>query len=155
MLKRILLLAATLSLSACAGLSGTHTDRADYDSRKLVVSTALDQIGVPYHYGGTTPTGFDCSGLVQFSYAQAGIALPHQTGELIKAGPRISYADAKPGDLLFYSFRDRRRRSQHVGIYLGDDKMVHAPVSGSKVEIVQADDPSWTSHFVGAVRVLR
>lgn len=154
MLKRLLLGAATLMLAACAG-HGTPGERADYDSRKLVVSTALDQIGVPYHYGGTTPNGFDCSGLVQYSYAQAGIVLPHSTSELIKAGPRISYADAKPGDLLFFSFRDRRRPSQHVGIYLGDDKMVHAPVTGGRVQIVNADESQWTSRFVGAVRVLR
>lgn len=154
MLRLTLLLSAALLLSACAG-PGTHADRADYDSRKLVVGTALDQIGVPYHYGGASPDGFDCSGLVQFSYAQAGIALPHQTGELIKAGPRIDYADAKPGDLLFFSFRDRRRPSQHVGIYLGDNKMVHAPVTGGKVQIVNADESQWTSRFVGAVRILR
>jgi murein DD-endopeptidase len=154
MTRLILLLATALALSACAG-PATHAERADYDSRKLVISTALDQIGVPYHYGGSSPEGFDCSGLVQFSYAQAGVMLPHQTGELIKAGPKISYADAQPGDLLFFSFRDRKRPSQHVGIYLGDNKMVHAPVTGGRVQIVNADDSQWTSRFVGAVRVLR
>ncbi len=152
---RGVLLTVVVLLSACSSLGSAPAERADYDSRKVVVASALDQIGVPYVYGGTSPAGFDCSGLVMFSYARAGISLPRSTTEMIKAGPRIGLAEAKPGDLLFFSFRDRKRPTQHVGIYLGDEKMVHAPVSGSKVQIVDVSESQWTSRFVGAVRVLR
>ena len=75
-------------------------------------------IGKPYRFGGATPAGFDCSGLVQFSYRQAGLALPHNT-------------EARRGDLAF--FDEEGKKSSHVGIYLGDGRFVHAPSSGKVV----------------------
>jgi cell wall-associated NlpC family hydrolase len=115
----------------------------------LAVRTALDQVGTPYIWGGETPGGFDCSGLVQFSYAAAGLDLPRTAQQQYDAGPRLT-ADGVvvAGDLLF--FGSGPRAITHVGIYLGDGRMVDAPHSGALVRVEAVD---WSpGHYVGATR---
>ena len=137
-------------VSACAG-PGSKEALA---TRHQIAETALEQVGVPYRYGGNDPSGFDCSGLVQYVYGQAGVQLPRSTAELLKTGARISYSDVRVGDLLFYQFSDRKHPSMHVAIYLGDDWMVHAPASGQQVVKIRADEKPWPKRYVAAVRIL-
>ena len=107
---------------------------------------AASAVGTPYHYGGNNPTvGFDCSGLVQWSYARAGARLPHGTELLRKFSRPISLRDARRGDLLF--FTQLGKSSSHVAIYLGDDRFVHAPSTGKLVYIASLADAYWKKHL--------
>lgn len=92
-----------------------------------IADIALRYLGVPYVYGGTTPSGFDCSGFVGYVYAQVGIGLPRTSWAQGAAGHMISAAAARPGDIVYYG--------HHVGIYLGEGKMVHAPHRGDRVKV--------------------
>lgn len=121
--------------------------------RQTIVLEAAGQIGRPYRYGGTTPDGFDCSGLAQYVYAQAGVALPRSTGEQHGAGRRVKIGRAQPGDLLFYRF-GKLTGVDHVAIYLGNGQAVHAPANGRRVIVAAVSDPAWEKRFVDAVRVI-
>lgn len=112
---------------------------------------ALAMVGKPYRYGGNTPQGFDCSGLVQYSYARAGLALPHGTRKLLRNSRPVGRDKLQRGDLLF--FTQDGRKSGHVGLYLGEDRFVHAPSSGKKVHVAGFDDPYWNRHFTEARRL--
>jgi cell wall-associated NlpC family hydrolase len=146
----LLSLAAALLLCGCTDW-GPAPERA---KREAIVETALGQVGRPYRYGGDSPDGFDCSGLVEYSYAEAGISVPHNTTALRSTGSHISLGNARPGDLLFYRFSNSAS-SLHVAIYLGHGKMVHAPASGREVSVIHTDQDPWPGRFLGAVRVLR
>jgi cell wall-associated NlpC family hydrolase len=149
-LPAVLALAATLLLGGCTNW-GPAPERA---KRESIVETALGQVGRPYRYGGDSPDGFDCSGLVEYSYAEAGISVPHNTTALRRLGSHIDLSDARPGDLLFYHF-SRSPSSLHVAIYLGHGKMVHAPAHGKQVSVIHTDQDPWPGRFLGAVRVLQ
>ena len=113
---------------------------------------ALSYIGVPYRYGGSSPqTGFDCSGLVHYVYSRgAGIALPRTTEALSEIGAPIAPDELATGDLVF--FDTLRKPYSHVGIYLGDQRFIHAPTSGGQVELVDLRARYWQSRFSGARR---
>jgi cell wall-associated NlpC family hydrolase len=115
---------------------------------------ALNLIGVNYKYGGTHPTtGVDCSGYVSHVFRQvAGLSLPHNALAISRQGRQITREELQPGDLVF--FNTLRRSFSHVGIYLGDNRFVHAPSSGGGVEIVSMQDKYWINRFNGARRVL-
>ncbi len=102
-------------------------------------------IGAPYRYGGRAPDGFDCSGLVYFSYQQAGISVPRSSKEQFKATNPIDLDDARAGDLLF--FRNVSKVS-HVAIYLGEGRFVHAPSTGREVTIEELDSGYYRKTFV-------
>jgi cell wall-associated NlpC family hydrolase len=93
------------------------------------VRLARGQLGVPYRYGGASPGGFDCSGLVMWVYGRLGIALPHNAAALYGIGRAVSPSRLRPGDLLFF------HGLGHVGLYIGHGRMIHAPQSGRTVEI--------------------
>ena len=109
------------------------------------VRLARLQLGVPYRWGGASPAGFDCSGLVMWVYARLGLSLPHNAAALYGVGRPIRRRALRPGDLLFFSGLG------HVGLYIGRGRMIHAPQSGRTVE-VQALSARRGS-FVGARRV--
>lgn len=115
---------------------------------------ALGMIGVDYRYGGETPEdGLDCSGLVRHVFQQVtGVTLPRTSKELARVGKEVKRADLKPGDLVF--FNTRRFAFSHVGIYLGDDRFIHAPRTGAEVEIAELDNGYWRKHFDGARRLV-
>jgi cell wall-associated NlpC family hydrolase len=113
---------------------------------------ALDMQGKPYRYGGNTPRGFDCSGLVQYSYSRVGIDLPRSTEALWKYSSAISARSLQPGDLLF--FNQEGKRSSHVGIYVGRERFVHAPSTGKRVSVQSFTDAYWRRHFESARRPL-
>ena len=106
-------------------------------------SIALQQVGVPYRYGGTSPTGFDCSGLVHYSYSRAGGSVPRTTGQLWDTTARVERADLRPGDLIFFSINGKM---QHVGMYIGGNEFVHAPSSGKQVAVASL----WTAYYNSA-----
>ena len=110
---------------------------------------AVREVGVPYRWGGASPSGFDCSGLVYWTYARLGIALPHSSYALYDQGRQVARSRMKAGDLLFFSGLG------HVGIYIGRGRMVHAPHSGTRVQIVRLRSSSYGARIVGIRRVVR
>lgn len=118
------------------------------------ISYALNLIGVHYKYGGTSPkSGFDCSGFVRHVFQQAaGLSLPHNALAISRQGKSISPDELRPGDLVF--FNTLRRSFSHVGIYLGNNRFVHAPSSGGGVEVVNITEKYWAKRFNGARRLL-
>src|ERR1700690_3436795 len=103
------------------------------DKASSVAMQALAYLGTPYRNGGLSPrTGFDCSGLVAYVYREgAGLALPRNTFDLSVFGQPVERDALRPGDLVFYN--TQRRAYSHVGIYLGEDRFIHAPASGGEV----------------------
>lgn len=140
---------ATLSLSAgCA--DPVRPDpavfvAADGHSRTEVVLHAFSVLGAPYRYGGSGPQVFDCSGLVQYSYARAGIDVPRTAAAQYAASQPVPLTELRPGDLLFFHIDERK--PEHVAIYLGDGRFVHAPSSGKTVSKASLDEPFWDEHF--------
>lgn len=147
-----LVVVAALSalLAACAPFQrGTPAGTAASPGATALVA-AESHIGAPYRYGGGGPDAFDCSGLVAYSYAQAGILLPRTAAQQFAAVTPVSKRDLKPGDLVF--FRVNGRDVGHVGIYAGDDRFVDAPQTGGKVRMVRLDDEWYRERYVGAGR---
>jgi cell wall-associated NlpC family hydrolase len=108
---------------------------------------ALREVGVPYRWGGSSPSGFDCSGLVYWTYRRLGISLPHSSYALAGTGHRIPSSRIRPGDLLFFW------GNGHVGIYVGHGRMVHAPHAGERVQVVRLGASGYGSALDGARRV--
>lgn len=115
------------------------------------LGSARAQLGAPYRYGGTTPgQGFDCSGLVSYSYAQAGVGLPRSARDMYQAAVPLRREALAPGDLVFFRLG---RRAWHVGIYEQDGIFIHAPSRGGRVRTERLDDPYWRERYAGAGRV--
>jgi cell wall-associated NlpC family hydrolase len=139
----------TLLLAACA--SAPPQDHPEI--RQHIVEAALGQLGRPYRYGGNDNAGFDCSGLVQYAYSEAGVIVPRDTASQLDAGKAIDYDAVQPGDLLFYRFENSG--GLHVGLYIGDGRMIHAPASGRQVSLTEVEAPVWKKRYVEAIRLLR
>ncbi len=114
---------------------------------------AVSLLGVHYRYGGSTPeSGFDCSGFVSHVFKQAaGVVLPRNAYQMSLIGKQVRSHDLQPGDLVFYN--TLRRAFSHVGIYIGDNKFIHAPSKGKAVQIADMSDRYWSKRFQGARRV--
>ena len=106
------------------------------------VSVAASQVGTPYVFGGSAPGGFDCSGLVQWSYKQLGVDLPRTAAEQGRTGTAVSPADARPGDLVYF---DKAGPVDHIGIYAGNGTWVVAPHTGAQVRVEKVDLSTATS----------
>jgi cell wall-associated NlpC family hydrolase len=107
------------------------------------VSFAYDQVGKPYVWDAAGPDSYDCSGLTMAAWAQAGVSMAHFTNDQYSAFPKVSRADLQPGDLVFWNDLD------HVGIFVGGGKVIHAPQPGESVKVSNVDDPG---SYYGAVR---
>jgi len=146
-----IVLCAALLVSACAGLSKPRTPSVSAASAAAAAEHAASMVGRPYRYAGSTPAGFDCSGLVQYSYAKAGMRVPRDTQALFDLSVAVDVSELRRGDLLFFD-EDGKKRS-HVVIYLGSRRFVHAPSHGGKVRIESLDAAYWRSRFVEARRL--
>lgn len=150
----LLCLSLLLSLTGCAGHSQTQrpsTLSAPLDQHPSpVVNTALSQLNRPYRYGGDSPRGFDCSGLVYYAHLSNGIPIPRTTRDQHRRADPVSLRELAPGDLLF--FRETSRKPSHVGLYVGDGRFIHASTSEQAVTLSQLSNPYWQKHLLGAGR---
>ena len=116
-----------------------------------IVDTAMKLRGVPYRNGGSDPSGFDCSGFVQWVFAKNGVLLPREVREQYGTGQKIGLRDVLPGDLVF--FQTVSRGASHVGLVIGADQFVHAPSSTGVVRVERFTATYWARRFVGARRI--
>jgi murein DD-endopeptidase len=143
LLFRRVLFVLAFSVPALGAIAAAPHERA--------ADEALKMVGAPYRYGGAGPKGFDCSGLVQWSYRHAGIAMPHSTEQQRRLGQRVRLTDLRPGDLVF--FNQRGKKNSHVAIYVGHGEIVHAPSSGKHVRRDRLYSAYWKKHVSEARRV--
>ena len=137
----------TSSSNTHSFLSGMASKAGD------VVVGALNMIGVRYRWGGNSPdSGLDCSGFVRYVFQDTlGMKLPRRAEEMSRVGEKVKMSDLQPGDLVF--FNTMRRTFSHVGIYIGDNKFVHSPSTGSTIRVDELDDGYWEKRFTGARRL--
>lgn len=148
-----------LALGACSSAPPRHTSSyppprtapasVETDVGQAAVQIALQQVGVPYRYGGQSPSGFDCSGLIQYSYARAGQSVPRTTGALWSGTEPVSHEQLQVGDVLFFSIAGKM---SHVGLYIGDGRFVHAPSSGKTVNVQSLSNAYYRDAFLRAGR---
>jgi cell wall-associated NlpC family hydrolase len=161
LLRVFLLIQVAFAVGLAGGLAGCSSTPRQAEARPgvpvpadavrtQVVFTAMQMVGVPYQWGGATPQGFDCSGLVQYAYSNAGLRLPRTAAAQLKAVTPLTLENAEAGDLLF--FREGKRTS-HVAIYLGQGRFVHAPSTGNSVSLDSFSNTYWRMRFARAGRV--
>jgi len=158
-------LTASLGLAGCSVVRTTPGDNMAGHANNLnqavpdvaapqseAMMVALGQLGVSYRYGGASrKQGFDCSGLIQFAYARAGIELPRTAREQFQVTERLERKELRPGDLVF--FRIKGRAIDHVGMYIGGGRFIHAPRPGKDVEEAELHNAYWSRRYAGAGRV--
>ena len=133
------------SISSAGGPTTTAVPGSRYGG---VVGIAMQYLGVPYAWGGASPSGFDCSGFVMYVFSQVGVSLPHNAAAQYGYGVAVSSDQLQPGDLVFFDGLG------HVGIYIGGGQFVHSPHSGDVVKISSLGDSWYASTYVGARRIL-
>jgi cell wall-associated NlpC family hydrolase len=140
--------------TSASGMAGDGSDTAaavSPASIDVMLRAAMSRRGMPYVWGAAGPTSFDCSGLVQWSFAQAGIGMPRVAADQALSGPAVPVSQLEPGDLLFYHTDETDPPYiSHVSVYLGNGWMIQAPEPGMDVEVVPAD---FGTEFAGAIRV--
>jgi peptidoglycan DL-endopeptidase CwlO len=144
---------ATGSAGTWAGAGTSAADGPSLSRAQVIafLTAAESRLGLPYVWGGDGPTQFDCSGLVQWSLAQAGVVMPRVAADQALTGPAVPLSQLAPGDLLFYHTDPTAPGYiSHVAIYLGDGEMEQAPEPGLDVQVVPAD---FGSEFAGAIQV--
>jgi murein DD-endopeptidase len=122
-------------------------------SPKALVALARKQRGVPYEYSGRDPRrGFDCSGLVWWTYKELGSSMPRSSRDQYHTGHAVAKEDLRPGDLVFFAIGGKHP-PEHVGIITQPPRFVHAPESGEKVRENNLEEPYWSEHYYGARRI--
>jgi cell wall-associated NlpC family hydrolase len=156
---------AAIILSCCLAAPVAQADdqslTADISSRvgnfigqtQNLVLSAMGFMGIPYRWGGASPeAGFDCSGFVQYVFRQAaGLVLPRSSFDQIRQGASVTPSELQPGDLVF--FNTMRATASHVGIYIGENRFIHAPRRGKTVEIADFTNVYWQARYDGARRL--
>ncbi len=135
-------------VSAVSGCSTQQTVESRGVGDQAVV-VALRQVGVPYRYGGTNPRGFDCSGLVQYSYSKAGVSVARTTAQLWATTRTVKPHNLRIGDLIFFKIDGKM---SHVGMYIGGQRFVHAPSSGRTVTVASLNSSFYQAAFLRAGR---
>jgi cell wall-associated NlpC family hydrolase len=145
---------ADRSLADATRASLTSAATRMVEGTREVALFALSLVGIDYRYGGDTPdSGLDCSGLIRYVFQEVtGVTLPRTARELSRLGKRVSTRDLEPGDLVF--FNTRRFANSHVGIYLGDDRFIHAPSRGGEVGVATLSSTYWQKRYNGARRLV-
>ncbi|PLY01062.1 MAG: hypothetical protein C0623_05815 [Desulfuromonas sp.] len=139
-----------LLIGCTTGRPETGSKKAGAETGEEIVAISQRLLGSPYRYGGTTPAGFDCSGLVHYVYRQVGINVPRSSRRLYQKARKVSLKNLQPGDLLF--FKVSRNKVSHVAIYSGKGRFIHAPSSGKQVSAGRLDNPYWDKRLIGAGR---
>lgn len=157
---RVAVLGALLALGGCAGAPRTVEPPpapvpapepvAPVDAGRQLVEVATRQLGVPYRRGGADPQGFDCSGLVQYAHQALGLRVPRTAAEQRAFASPVERDELRAGDLVF--FRVGGEAVDHVGIYAGDGRFLHAPRTGRPVGYDRLDDAWFATRFVGGGR---
>lgn len=119
-----------------------------------VIAYAKKYLGVDYVYGGSSPSGFDCSGFTMYVYSHFGYSLPHSASSQLKNGTSISRSNLKPGDLVFFRKPGSSYAATHVGIYVGNSQFIHACSTDDQVQISSLDSDWYSSIFVGGRRIV-
>jgi cell wall-associated NlpC family hydrolase len=143
-----------MALGACASVTprAPELDRSidlrgpERQRGQRAVAVALTYRGAPYRWGSADPSGFDCSGFVQYVYAQVGVWLPHNAASQYQYGTPVSRVSLEPGDLVFFD------GLRHTGIYIGDGRFIHSRQTGKHVGIASLADDWYRSHWAGARR---
>lgn len=118
--------------------------------RKQIVAHAINTIGAPYRWGGTSMAkGFDCSGLVVYAYQQVDLHVPRMTGKQFEKGTLVLPRNLQPADLVFFN-TSSTGKLLHVGLYIGDGRFVHSPGTGRQVTFAYLENPYFSSRFIGA-----
>lgn len=124
--------------------------------RQQICDYAATFLGVPYLWGGTTPNGFDCSGLVQYVYNHFGIKIARVSYDQYHSSvKKISKSQLQPGDLVFFTRPDTGNKVGHVGIYVGNDTFIHAPRSGKTVEYTRLSNSYYVANYVGSGTIFK
>lgn len=165
MFRWSILLLSVVLVSACAGSPAVRpvaieppvvptappvAGNATVPAGLRVISSAREMLGAPYRYGGDSPLGFDCSGLVSYAYLQAGIEVPRTSTDQHLYARKVPLDNLQPGDLLF--FRLSPPKVSHVGIYDRAGRFIHAPSSGKQVSYATLENSYWREHLIGAGR---
>lgn len=144
---------ALTTLSACSSNSNYAQQQRHapvvVNASHPATSIASQMLGTPYRFGGATPRGFDCSGLVYYSYSRAGYSVPRTSQLQYQQSLPVMRSHMKEGDLLFFRIDGK---VSHVGVYIGDNRFIHAPSSGKRVSIASLDEPYWKQRFTKAGR---
>lgn len=159
-----LAIALLAGLPAFGGVQSAHASTAAWGSYarwavntsplargQAIVSTAERYVGYRYRFGGTSPSGFDCTGFVYFVLNKAGVSIGRNMYEQYNSGPRVSTANMQPGDLVFFSNTYKRGLS-HAGIYIGNGRFINAANESVGVTVSNLWSSYWASHFTAAVR---
>ena len=133
--------------------SGRRSSGSQDEAGDLIMN-AMSLIGLSYRFGGNSPTqGLDCSGFMQYIFKRSmGITLPRTSAEMATVGQQVDRANLKPGDMVFFGAGGR---VSHVGMYIGNDRFIHAPRTGRDIEISSMNGAHWKSHYITARRVDR
>lgn len=124
-------------------------------SGNSVVDYAKLFIGTPYVAGGSSPSGFDCSGFVKYVMANFGVDMPRTSTDQYSIGVRVEKSELMPGDLVFFKYSATSYRLNHVGIYVGDGNFIHSPIPGQTVKIDTLSSGYFSTYYFGATRVVK
>ncbi|WP_018922901.1 NlpC/P60 family protein [Salsuginibacillus kocurii] len=128
-----------------------QTEEASASTSQTVIDAGKSQLGTPYQWGGTTPSGFDCSGFTRYAFQQAGISLPRTASQQYQVGSPVSRSNLQPGDLVFFSTTSSD--ASHNGIYIGGNQFIHSS-SSRGVSIASLGNTYWSPRYLGARRVI-
>ena len=145
--------AVMMLIAACSTTSRLPTVAQQGEQGAAIARVATHLVGTPYEFGGADARGFDCSGLAVYAHEAVGLDIPRTARDQDHAAQPVSLSDLRPGDLLF--FRIAARHVNHVGIYTGGGRFVHAPRRGEFVSYASLEDPYFRKHFVRGGRFWR
>ena len=144
----------TVPNAAPVASNPSHARSNNRNDADELIASAMGFLGVAYRFGGTSPTGFDCSGFMQYIFRKTfAVNLPRTSAEQATVGVFVNRNELQPGDMVF--FRTSGNRISHVGMYVGNDRFIHAPRTGKNIEITSLSHKYWNSRYATARRVKR
>ena len=151
----ILSICVVVSLFACSHTLEQSKQNVELQAKitlgNKIATLAQSQLGAPYRYGGASPQGFDCSGLVYYTHKQFGVTTPRTSQAQFGLAKPVQLNRLASGDVIF--FKLNRQKISHVGIYVGIGRFIHAPTSGKKVAMNYLNDPYWKSRIISGGRL--